>query len=316
MARLGRNQVEDELRAAGVELIEAPFTIHPKPRATVLWRACQQAAQFVGSGYDIWHSFHYLDDYTEPLIARFAQARAWVFTKKNMSWNRRSWLLRSHLASGIAAQNTDMIRDFFASPRLNRKTRYIPSGARCDQLHPVDPWLRWNQEHPGRLRRALVARQESGVVDSSDGESVPGVEVLLAGRSDDLDYVAHLVEQIGILGLGNRVSLLGAVDDVVGFLQSLDVFVFPSLRSKGCPVALLEAMSAGLACVATDVPGNRDLIESGESGLLVPVGDPGMSCRGTQQACLVSGIAHRPRKCCSKEMHRSLFPQPWKRIDT
>jgi glycosyltransferase involved in cell wall biosynthesis len=60
--------------------------------------------------------------------------------------------------------------------------------------------------------------------------------------------------------------------DVRPVLEAADVFVLPS-RREGLSVALMEAMSAGLACIVTDLPGNRALIEHGETGLVVPVGD-------------------------------------------
>jgi len=43
---------------------------------------------------------------------------------------------------------------------------------------------------------------------------------------------------------------------------------------EGCPVALLEAMACGKPSVATNIPGSRDVIEHGVSGLLVPPEDP------------------------------------------
>ncbi len=55
-------------------------------------------------------------------------------------------------------------------------------------------------------------------------------------------------------------------------LKACDVFVFPS-HTEGMPNALLEAMAAGCAIVCTDVPGNRDLITDGETGLTVPARD-------------------------------------------
>jgi glycosyltransferase involved in cell wall biosynthesis len=83
---------------------------------------------------------------------------------------------------------------------------------------------------------------------------------------------ADLELQIKSLGLSSSVKLLGKWDDVSRFLASADVFVLPS-RWEGLPIALLEAMSAGLPVIATEVEGVDEVIVHGEHGLLVPVED-------------------------------------------
>lgn len=84
---------------------------------------------------------------------------------------------------------------------------------------------------------------------------------------------ASLKDQIGRLGFAAHVCLLGPREDVPSLLKTADVFVFPS-RTEGLPNALLEAMAAGCPIVTTNVPGCRDLIDHGRSGLMVPYGDP------------------------------------------
>jgi sugar transferase (PEP-CTERM/EpsH1 system associated) len=69
-----------------------------------------------------------------------------------------------------------------------------------------------------------------------------------------------------------RVTFAGETSDVVSYLNSFDIFVLPSL-AEGMSNALLEAMSVGVACVATRVGGNPELIEDGSSGLLFDAGD-------------------------------------------
>jgi len=74
------------------------------------------------------------------------------------------------------------------------------------------------------------------------------------------------------LGIHSRVHFPGETLRVEGYLAASDVFVLPS-RAEGMSNALLEAMAAGLPCVATEVGGNVDLIEDNVNGLLVPAND-------------------------------------------
>jgi glycosyltransferase involved in cell wall biosynthesis len=73
--------------------------------------------------------------------------------------------------------------------------------------------------------------------------------------------------------LEDRIELLGERHDVPALLATADIFVLSS-RSEGLPIALLEALAQGLAVVASDVGGVAEAVVDGESGLLVPAGDP------------------------------------------
>jgi glycosyltransferase involved in cell wall biosynthesis len=88
---------------------------------------------------------------------------------------------------------------------------------------------------------------------------------------------AALEQLVVSLGLSESVVLAGTVSDVASFYRMLDVFVLSSV-SEGLPMALLEAMAAGLPIVATRVGGVPDALGNGEAGLLVdPSDDSGLS---------------------------------------
>ena len=80
--------------------------------------------------------------------------------------------------------------------------------------------------------------------------------------------------RIAELELEETVILAGETDDVDSYLASHSIFVSPTTRAEPFGIALLEAMAAGLACIATDAGGPRDLIENGHNGVLIPLGDP------------------------------------------
>ncbi|NOH00744.1 MAG: glycosyltransferase [Chloroflexi bacterium] len=79
----------------------------------------------------------------------------------------------------------------------------------------------------------------------------------------------QLSRQIEALGLQEKVKLLGLWNDIPELLAAADVFVLPS-RWEGSPMALLEAMMAGLPVVATRVEGVEDVVEHGAHGFLGP----------------------------------------------
>jgi glycosyltransferase involved in cell wall biosynthesis len=79
--------------------------------------------------------------------------------------------------------------------------------------------------------------------------------------------------QIKDLALENKVFLLGQMPNAYQYLNAFDIFVLSSVK-EGFPWALLEAMSAKLPVIATNVGANPEIIESGKNGLLVEAGKP------------------------------------------
>lgn len=73
--------------------------------------------------------------------------------------------------------------------------------------------------------------------------------------------------------LGNSVRLLGERDDVPALMDASDAYVMSSAW-EGAPMVLLEAAASRLPIVATDVGGNRELVDDGTMGIIVPPGDP------------------------------------------
>lgn len=83
----------------------------------------------------------------------------------------------------------------------------------------------------------------------------------------------RLEAQARALGIAARLTLAGRQADVRPWLQLMDCFVLCS-RSEGTAVALLEAGASAVPAVVTAVGGNPEVVADGESGLLVPVGQP------------------------------------------
>ena len=83
----------------------------------------------------------------------------------------------------------------------------------------------------------------------------------------------ELVAQAASLGLAERVTFFGTQQGVANCLSACDVLVSTSLV-EGLSNAILEAMGLGVPVIATDIPGNREIVLAGQTGWLVPVRSP------------------------------------------
>ncbi|MCM8760763.1 MAG: glycosyltransferase family 4 protein [Candidatus Omnitrophica bacterium] len=95
------------------------------------------------------------------------------------------------------------------------------------------------------------------------------IQGLIVGSGEEGPALKKLAETLGI---GDSVKFFESCPDTNRFLSIMDVFVFPSVK-EGLGIALLEALAAGRAVVASRVGGIEDIIKNGLNGILVDVGD-------------------------------------------
>ena len=122
----------------------------------------------------------------------------------------------------------------------------------------------------------MVGRLEPQKAHAAMLAAMPGVlrhhrhaTLLIAGDGPLMGDTARAIARAGLAG---SVRLLGRVADIGGLMGAADLLVSSSLF-EGLPLVLLEAFAAGLPVVATDAPGQAELIEHGRTGWLSP-GDP------------------------------------------
>jgi glycosyltransferase involved in cell wall biosynthesis len=140
----------------------------------------------------------------------------------------------------------------------------------------------------GTVANLSPKKDHAGLLTAIDQlrERMPDVLLLLIG-SGPLE--AELRARVSREGLDDHVRFLGSRDDVAALLPGLDVFVLGS-RFEGLPIALLEAMAAEVACVATAVGGVPEAITDGVEGSLVPPGDPAALARALEVVLLDSDL--------------------------
>ena len=96
---------------------------------------------------------------------------------------------------------------------------------------------------------------------------IPRLRILLVGDGPQRSLVLKTARMLQI-----PVTITGWLSDPRPYYSIMDIFALPSL-SEGLPNVVLEAMAMEKPIVATDVGGNRDLVEDGLNGYLVPPRD-------------------------------------------
>jgi glycosyltransferase involved in cell wall biosynthesis len=196
-------------------------------------------------------------------------------------WRERlhAWMINHHLATVLVT--------------VSERTRLIAlkEGVRAERISVIENGITALPfEDGGRLevrRDAGIGADDLFLISVGRLVYPKGHEILVSampivlkefpkakvGICGDGRLRADLETQIKSLGLEESVKLLGEQNNIAKFLFSADVFVLPS-RSEGLPIALLEAMSAGLPVIVTRLEGVDQVVVEGTHGLFAPVDDP------------------------------------------
>ena len=169
----------------------------------------------------------------------------------------RTWALQE---SEVSVVNSDMKKKVQAIAP-NSPVRVIPGGL-------ID------------LKPSGATRKPRHVLFVARMVPKKGLQYLLEAQQN-LDCILHVVGDGPLLdyykGLaGPRVTFHGqqSKERVFSWMESCEILVLPSLQ-EGMPVTLMEACAAGIAVVATNLPGVVEMIKDGEDGILVPPEDSG-----------------------------------------
>lgn len=286
----------EDVEAAGVTCWEVPFARSPYSPANV--QAFRQLRALLKEHhFDLIHVHTPVAAFMGRLLAKATHQGPVLYTAHGFHFYqgapRRNWLIY-HTAERAAARWTDGLivmngEDFENAHRLGFKpgeNLFYVHGVGVDLDHYPAPPM------DGSSVRTALGIDHGDVVVTCVAElnenknhdflldawreltrRCDHCHLLLVGTGEKMGSLQQRVEQEGI----SRVRFLGYRRDVPLILWETDIATLVSKR-EGLPKCVMEAMAAGKPVVATNVRGNRDLVEVGRTGLLVELGDvPGLA---------------------------------------
>ena len=188
-------------------------------------------------------------------------------------------------------------RNFFAKlgiVQLHRSHRLPGSGVDLNHFHAPPP----------RMRREtvfiLVARllRDKGVKDFVRAARILKsqriqVECRILGFLDDTHKNSIDAKELEGWVEEGIIDYFGSTDDVRPYLRDADCVVLPSKYREGVPRSLLEGAAMGRGLITTDMPGCRDTIDSGVSGIVVEPGNPIQLANAMRDFAMIGPIGRR-----------------------
>ena len=266
----GEGPLVEPLRARGVavHLLGA----RGKWDVRVLWRLRRLMA-----GADLVHSFLFHANLAVRLAAVGAGVGAVVASARVAERSRprrRTLECWTHRLADVEVCVSNGVRDYLGAGGFPReKLAVIPNGVDAARFGRRDPAFKHSLGiEPQAPLVTTIGRlhEQKGMAyflraAASVSHSRPDCRFLVVGHGPLDDELRRLAAEFHI---ADRVTFLGFCDDVPAVLAATDVFVLASLW-EGMPNAVLEAMAAAVPVVATRVEGTVDVIEDGETGVLV-----------------------------------------------
>ena len=211
------------------------------------------------------HTFHghVLSGYFDPV-----RERAFRLIERGLAYT-------SDALIAVSDEVRDDLVRFHVAPR--RKITVVPYGFDLDGRVRGDEVTRAEKRAEagvgpddfviGWAGRLTAIKQPLDLVRST--AAIEGATLVIAGDGELRDEVESLAAELGV---AERVRILGYVEDMGAWYSAFDAFLLTSLN-EGAPVVAIEAQAAGVPVVATDAGGTRTVVDDGETGYVVPIGD-------------------------------------------
>jgi glycosyltransferase involved in cell wall biosynthesis len=238
--------------------------------------------------YDLIH-LHSLNGLYSAILIRFLLGKKVIYKMTNCSMDdpislkkqpggRLKFKFFSKTDCAVAVSQDGL--DSYRQTRLPvEKCVWIPNGVDTLRFKPLAPAEKVHLRKKFRLEQDATILIYSGNINPAKGvhRIVAAMKILvpesknlfciILGPVHDDVYFREMKKEIADAGLEPYFRFTGQVENVVEYLQAADIFVFPS-DHEGMPNALLEAMSVGLACVASQISGCTDAIVDNQNGFL------------------------------------------------
>lgn len=276
-------EIVNELHRAGVRTEEFPLIRHYNPITAI--GAVVTVARYISKhDFDVVHTHSTEAGIIGRVAARLAGAPSVVHTIHGVPFTvDRNWALNhfvercEHLVApqtDVMVAVADTITEEYLSRGIGREGQYetIRYGIEVDEFSNAQP----ASDLPGSGHRVLmVSRLAEGkgfdvLLDAAQELRSLDLSILIVGDGPKRADIEKKIEQ---LDLAETVFLLGYRDDVPRVMAASDLLVLPSYR-EGTPYVIMEAMAAGLPVVATNIAGIPEMIDEGETGFLIPPGNP------------------------------------------
>ena len=284
------DETDRQFRDAGAEIVRPPLWFQPINPFDLyvfwrLWRLCR------AERFDLVATHTSKGGFLGRLAARLAGIPCIVHHAHGFSFNRAVGPLTRRfyiLLERFAAMAGDLIISVNELQRRMAVQLEVDTPERICTVHNgID--LRQNSNLDRTAARRALGLDESSLLIGATGRLAPqkGLVYLIRAMPQVLDAVptARLVlvgdgplrealeSEADRCGVKSQVHFLGFRREIPQLLAAFDVFAQPSLW-EGLSISLIEALAAGKPIVATDIVGNREVVDQDETALLVPVADP------------------------------------------
>lgn len=268
----------DALRGAGHRIVSLPGGANFVAAGRI---ALRLAAHLRRERYDVVHMHLVHSSIVGEIAARLAGARVAIVTRHytEEGYAGKGWLWRKMDALAARAATrvvavSDSVRDHLIATGVPaERITVIYNGIDLTEIDAaIEPYGRHGGDGvrlgavgslTGRKGHATLLRAFAKLPAHLDAR------LTIVGEGPERE---HLQSLIGTLGLGGRVELAGYRSEVCSLLREIDVYVQASLQ-ESFGIAVLEALAARRAVVASRTGGIPEIITNDESGLLVPPND-------------------------------------------